>query len=98
MANIMIDTEVLARCAANLMSRSDELSTLNEQLRTLVGNIAATWVGRGGASYANMMWRSALTAAKFNEVLKQYQEYVAQTRQRFEEADSQCAARIRGSF
>lgn len=98
MAQIMIDTDVLNRCSADLRGGTAEFDGLNGQLQALTGSITATWSGQSSEAFCHMMTAYVAKAQQFRTILERYGEYVDQTRSRFEELDSRSAARIRGLF
>ena len=95
---IRIDVDALRARANTMEGHIAEYESLNGQMQNLSGNMTASWKGESGAAYSSMMTGYVAQAQSLVQILQKFKTYATDTADKFEAADTECAARIRNSF
>lgn len=98
MGRIKIEVDTLRNYASTVGGRISECEALNTRMSNLSSSITASWEGDAKRSYEAMMNGYIQQGTALIEILKKFQGYAQQAADLFDNVDSQCAARIRGSF
>lgn len=97
-ARIRIDGDSLRDRAAALNGRFSEYEALNARLESLSDSIQSSWSGDAKIAFEKLMSHYITQVKSLEGILQMFRQYAQDTAGRFESADAECAARIRGSF
>lgn len=98
MSKITIDIDTLRSYANTMNGHISQYESLNTRLESLSASVTSTWKGDSCQVYGDRMAQYVTRAKSLVEIMNQFKQYAEDTANKFETADSECAARIRQSF
>lgn len=93
-----VEIDSLRNFANTIEGRISEYESLNERMSAMSGNILATWHGEASEAFGEMMGNYVIQAGKLVEILTEFKNYAQKAADLFDNADTECATKIRNSF
>lgn len=97
-ARTRVEIDSLRNFANVIEGRIQEYEALNGRMSSMKENVLASWQGEASEAFGEMMANYVVQAGRLVEILTEFKNYAQKAADLFDNADTECAARIRGSF